>query len=176
MRRVARDVSVHVFRSGPSGPRYLMLRRLPGRGGFWQPVTGAPQPGETDAAAATREVREETGFDVRGRLLPLGVGYRYALDPAGRGRWDVIYGPGVDAISVAPFGAEAPAGREPVLDPLEHDAYAWHAYREADALLDWPLETDALAARREALRLLHAALTGDEQPPHGAAGKPQRSR
>ena len=59
-----------------------MLRRVVGRGGFWQAVSGAPLPGETDREAAVREVREETGFDVSSSLFSPGVAYRYRLDPA----------------------------------------------------------------------------------------------
>ena len=61
-RRLPRDVSVQLFRPTPRGFRYLMLRRPPARGGFWQSVTGAPLPGESDSDAAIREVREETGY------------------------------------------------------------------------------------------------------------------
>ena len=31
--------------------------------GYWQSVTGSQEPGETLAATATRELREETGID-----------------------------------------------------------------------------------------------------------------
>ena len=135
-----------------------MLRRASGRGGFWQGVTGAPLPGESDAAAAAREVYEETGFDVRGSLLALGPRYAYALDPALADRWAALYGAGVSRIGVVPFGATAPDGSEPALDPHEHDAYAWCTYEEARALLDWPVEADALAGRQAALRSLHDVL------------------
>ena len=71
--RVPRDVSVHLFRAGPLGAEFLMLRRTLERGGFWQGITGAPLEGESDAAAAVRETREETGLDVRATLVPLGI-------------------------------------------------------------------------------------------------------
>lgn len=157
-RRVPRDVSIQVFERTADGFRFLMLRRIPARGGFWQPVTGAPLPGETDADAAVREVREETGFDVTAALIPLDLGYSYALAPDSTARWERLYGPGVDSIGVAAFGAEVPEGSDPVLDPSEHDAFAWCSYAEADGALDWPIEADALEARRRALRLLHERL------------------
>jgi 8-oxo-dGTP pyrophosphatase MutT (NUDIX family) len=138
-----------------------MLRRCAPRGGFWQGVTGAPLPGETDAEAAAREVREETGFDVTGRLFPLGSSYAYRLPSELAARWEQLYGPCVETVSVVAFGAELPEG-DPVLDPQEHDAFAWRAFEEADALLKWPIEQDALAGRREALRVLNAQLEGEE--------------
>lgn len=160
MTRLPRDVSVHLFRRAADGPAFLMLRRRPARGGFWQRVSGAPLPGETDAQAAVREVLEETGCDVSGGLFPLGVRYAYALRPGQAARWEELYGPGVESVSVVSFGAELPAG-DPVLDPREHDAFAWCSYEEADALLDWPVEEDALAGRREALRALNARILAE---------------
>jgi lipoyl(octanoyl) transferase len=66
MQRVPRDVSIHLFTRTGEGAPFLMLRRIPTRGGFWQGLTGAPHPHESDDEAAVREVREETGFDVSG--------------------------------------------------------------------------------------------------------------
>jgi 8-oxo-dGTP pyrophosphatase MutT (NUDIX family) len=151
MARVPRDVAIHLFRRTPEGIRFLMLRRRPERGGFWQGVTGAPLPGESDVEAAIREVREETGYDVRERLRELGTRYDHAVRPETAERWASLYGPGVTSIPVVTFGAEVAAPSSPVLDPVEHDDFAWCTYEAAYALLDWPVETDALPGRRHAL-------------------------
>ena len=124
MKRVPRDISVHLFRREREGVRFLMLRRLPHRGGFWQGVTGAPLPGETDIDAAIREVRKETRYDVRDSLVSVTIRYHYALPPERADRWRALYGPGVATISVVTFGAEVPRGVSPVLDAGEHDAFA----------------------------------------------------
>jgi dATP pyrophosphohydrolase len=162
VKRVPRDVSIQLFKLAPGGFRYLMLRRLSARGGFWQSVTGAPLAGETDTEAAIREVREEIGYDVSASIIPLAVGYSYALRPELADRWRDRYGPGVREISVVAFGAEAPAALDPVLDPAEHDSFAWCTYEQAYALLDWPIESDALPGRRKALHSL-ANVIGDER-------------
>jgi 8-oxo-dGTP pyrophosphatase MutT (NUDIX family) len=50
-----------------SGPRVLMVERG-ARGsfaGWWQPVSGRIEPGESQAEAVVREVREEVGLEVR---------------------------------------------------------------------------------------------------------------
>jgi len=60
---------------------------------------------------------------------------------------------------VVAFGAAVPDGLDPVLDPAEHDAFDWLGLEQADALLDWPIEQDALAGRRLALRALAARIT-----------------
>jgi 8-oxo-dGTP pyrophosphatase MutT (NUDIX family) len=161
MKRLPRDVSIHLFRRTAHDPSFLMLRRCATRGGFWQGVSGAPLPGETDTEAAVREVLEETTFDVRDSIFPLGVNYSYALRPELADRWEQLYGPGIESVSVVTFAAGLAEG-DPVLDPLEHDAFAWCPYEEADALLDWPIEQDALTGRREALSVLNAQLQSEE--------------
>jgi lipoyl(octanoyl) transferase len=161
MKRIPRDVSIQLFTPTPSGWRYLMLRRPPGRGGFWQSVTGAPLAGESDTEAAIREVQEETGYDVSASIVPLGVSYRYALRPELADRWEARYGRGVSEISVVAFAAEVPAAVGPVLDSAEHDSFAWYSFEEAEAALDWPVEHDALAGRRKVLSVL-ADMLGDK--------------
>lgn len=168
MKRVPLDVSIQLFMPTPRGFRYLMLRRLSARGGFWQGVTGAPLAGETDTEAAIREVHEETGYEISASILPIGVSYSYALRADLADRWRTRYGPGVTEISVVAFGAEAPAAVEPVLDPAEHDSYAWCTYEQAYALLEWPIESDALPGRRQALSTL-ADRIGDQPTKSGAA-------
>ena len=100
MARVAREVAVHLFRRTPDGVQFLMLHRQPERGGFWQGVTGAPMPGESDAEAAIRETREETGYDVSDRLLVLVTRYAYGLRPDTADHWTLLFGPGVTSIPV----------------------------------------------------------------------------
>jgi 8-oxo-dGTP pyrophosphatase MutT (NUDIX family) len=53
--------------------RYLLIRRAPGRPaeGFWTPVTGRLEPGETPGRAAAREVMEEVGLAVRAGAIAL---------------------------------------------------------------------------------------------------------
>jgi 8-oxo-dGTP pyrophosphatase MutT (NUDIX family) len=157
MKRVPRDLSVYLFRRRHAGAPFLMLRRSSDRGGFWQGVTGAPHLGERDMDAAIREVREETGFDVATTVFPLGVKYTYALQPERAAHWEHLYGAGIDSVLVVAFGAEVPDA-DPVLDPREHDAFAWYSYEQARALLDWPIEADALGGRRLALTMLNARL------------------
>ncbi|MFN0061645.1 MAG: lipoyl(octanoyl) transferase LipB [Myxococcaceae bacterium] len=57
------------------GERVLLLRRQASRGGFWQPVTGRIEPGESAQEAARREVLEETGL----RVDPVPLGYVHAF-------------------------------------------------------------------------------------------------
>jgi lipoyl(octanoyl) transferase len=107
-----RIVQVQVVRPGPRGLELLALRRIPSRGGFWQPITGRVEPGETFAAAAQRELGEETALDVTVEAL----GYRHSfLWPSST----------VTTAEEDAFLALAPEGFEPTLAPAEHDAAEW---------------------------------------------------
>jgi 8-oxo-dGTP pyrophosphatase MutT (NUDIX family) len=68
-------VQVWVYRTEPF--EVLLLRLCPARGGFWQPVTGSVEPGETAAEAALREAREETGLGFVSGPQPLGFSFEY---------------------------------------------------------------------------------------------------
>ncbi|MGW2570180.1 NUDIX domain-containing protein [Streptomyces sp. NPDC001537] len=58
-----REAIVAVLRRGG---RILAIRRGPGvaRPGYWQPLSGKVEPGETQEQAVVREVREEVGLTV----------------------------------------------------------------------------------------------------------------
>jgi 8-oxo-dGTP pyrophosphatase MutT (NUDIX family) len=133
------EVLVVVHRAA-AVPEFLVLERSPGRQGYWHVVAGALDEGEDAAAAARRELREETGLAAR--PVDLGLSYRYPLDeepPEVRERFE----PDVTAIAVAAFAAEAPAGWEPTLDE-EHVGYRWCALSQALELLRYPEPRDAV--------------------------------
>jgi lipoyl(octanoyl) transferase len=148
--RVPRQVLVYLARHDDAGGwAWLLLRRRPSRGGFWQGISGAPLVGEDDQAAAQRELREETGLELAEPPTP--VGYRYLLLPRDADAWRATCGPGVASVPEEVFVACAPDGFEPALAADEHDAYDWCAL--ADALARLPF-----GENREALRLAAALL------------------
>ena len=64
------DVRVAAFRDGAQGPEILLVREK--RDGLWTLPGGWADVGEAPSLAAAREVREESGFEVRiTRLLAL---------------------------------------------------------------------------------------------------------
>lgn len=141
------EVLVVVRREGEGGPEFLVLERSPERHGYWHLVAGALEPGEDEASAARRELREETGLDAE--VERLGRSYVYSLgdEPADvRARFE----PSVLAIAVTAFAAEAPARWEPELD-AEHVGYRWSTREEAVSLLRYPEPRDAV---EHAARLL----------------------
>ncbi len=103
---------VAIFRND----QILLLHRSPlaSNPGSWDLPCGHVESGETLPRAARREVREETGFDVRiGPLFHAEV-FR-SLSKRGKIRPTVgVY-----------FHCEAPRRKSPRLDPGEHTEYAW---------------------------------------------------
>jgi lipoyl(octanoyl) transferase len=130
--------TISVTAVGP-GQKVLLLRRSPDRGGFWQQVTGRIEPGEEAAAAARRELREETGADLP--VTPLGYVHGFALSPTLAGR----VGPGLRTGQETAFAASLPEGFEPRLSD-EHCEWGWFSRQDAEALLPW-------AGLRRAVRL-----------------------
>jgi lipoyl(octanoyl) transferase len=111
-------VSVAVTRAAHGTREVLLLLRTPERGGFWQLVTGRRERGEPAAAAAAREVFEETGraLDVQS----LDYRHAFALGEAS---------PPLVAVEEA-FAAVWEGGARVHLGP-EHVEYAWVSVEEA---------------------------------------------
>jgi 8-oxo-dGTP pyrophosphatase MutT (NUDIX family) len=141
------EVAVVVHRPGTGGREYLVLLRSPERHGYWHLVAGALEAGEDAAAAARRELLEETGLDAH--AVPLGLDLRYSLagdPPEVRAR----FAPGTEWIAVQAFAAAAPAGWEPALDD-EHVEHRWLDADGAVALLAYPEPREAVRAAAAAL-------------------------
>jgi dATP pyrophosphohydrolase len=106
----------------------LLLERA-SRPGYWQSITGSLERREEPlAAAAAREVMEETGIDIaRGRLARWNVVNTFEIYP----QWRHRFAPGVIYNTEHVFGL-ALGERPPVtIAPREHLAFAWLPWREA---------------------------------------------
>lgn len=84
-----RPESVLVVVYTDSGDVLLLKRAQPFE--FWQSVTGSLLPVETHAAAAGRELAEETGLRDEGAMTYTGISRQFVIDP----RWRNRFGPGV---------------------------------------------------------------------------------
>jgi 8-oxo-dGTP pyrophosphatase MutT (NUDIX family) len=116
---------------------YLLLKRLPERNGFWQPVTGGMEEGETQEETLRREVIEETG--VKNILAVIrSLCYFEFSDP--NLNQEYVY------------GVEVSSSEEIVLDRKEHNEYRWCSFQEALQLLNWK-------ENKEALKRLNKILT-----------------
>ncbi len=96
---------------------------------YWQSVTGSAEPGETPAAAATRELGEETGIDARSHGGPVDwrIANRYEIFP----QWRHRYAPGTTHNVEHVFSVEVAAPVEVRLAAREHLRHAWLPWRDA---------------------------------------------
>lgn len=139
--RVPRSVQVVIVRETFHGREVLALRRVPNRGGFWQPVTGRVEPGESFAETARREVSEELGLTVApDEIHDLGYCHSYAL----KREWLVNYPPGTTHNDEAAFAIFIGPETEIRTDPGEHDAHEWLSPEAATKRFGWHGNREAL--------------------------------
>jgi 8-oxo-dGTP diphosphatase len=105
------------------GDAVLFLRRAPGvfLGGRWELPGGTVEPGEPFEAAAVREAAEETGLTVR------------IVGERGRDSWPDVTGRPM-RIHAFVYSTEEDGTAEVVLNPQEHDDFAWSSPDEARGL------------------------------------------
>ncbi len=117
----------------------LLLKRTVGRGGFWQPITGGVNYGETNYQAATRELMEETGFaNVTSFIL-------------GRGFDELIHSDdlhnfedGSDRLLWMPYLCIVGETASPNLDKREHCEWKWCDAQLAKKLLTRQCDIEVL--------------------------------
>ena len=114
-----------------------MLRRVDPPD-YWQSVTGSLRWGETAAAAARRELREETGLDLEPHDCV--ASNRFPILPAWRRR----YAPDVATNLEHVFRVVCPDRPAVTLNPMEHDSYRWLPRADAAALAASWTNRDAL--------------------------------
>jgi dATP pyrophosphohydrolase len=128
------EVVIIVYRPGPE---FLVALRSPEKHGYWNPLAGGIEQGEEPAAAALRELEEESGLvdTARFESLPLELSYTR---------------PNGVSVTLHAFLAEAPRGWEPELND-EHVDYRWCSAREATELLAYPEPRAAVACAAKLL-------------------------
>lgn len=135
--RLPIQVEAMIFRRNCNVIEYLLLKRLPERNGFWQPMTGGVEEGETRDEALQREIMEETG--VRNIVTVIEDLYYFEFSD-----------PNLNQEYV--YGVEVSPSEEIVLDPKEHSEHRWCSFQEALQLLHWK-------ENKEALRKLNTTIT-----------------
>jgi 8-oxo-dGTP pyrophosphatase MutT (NUDIX family) len=128
-------IEVYAFRRTKREVEYLLLKRVPKGGGYWQPITGSVEQDETTKAAALRETCEEIGTCSDGNLY--GPVYRFRFEKGGVEFEEHV------------FGLEI--GEARIVISSEHSDWKWCGYEEALADLRWEVN-------REGLRRLRAEL------------------
>jgi dihydroneopterin triphosphate diphosphatase len=125
----------------------VLLLRQPRPFDFWQSVTGSLQQDETHAAAARRELAEETGLAGEGELTFSGTSRLFTIDE----RWRERYAPGVTENVEFEWHYRLPAKTDIAVNASEHSEYQWFSLERAiEAVWSW--------TNREALVLLRDRL------------------
>ena len=145
--RLDQQVLCIIFRESSSRREFLLLRRIPEKGAFWQPVSGGVE--DTDAsfeAAVRREVLEETGIKDIISLTP--EVHSFVIDR------HYLTGEPVSPVTEHVFGVKVPPGVEVTLEENiypEHDSFRWVSFDEALGLLEWENNKDGLRRLRSYL-------------------------
>lgn len=122
--RTNNQVEGFIFKRGHTGEIvFLVMRRIPDKGGFWQPLTGGVRVGEELEVALRREVGEETGIVVVNRVI--NTGFTFPFSDHGKNYVEYVYGVEVASNSEVRLSAE-------------HDTYLWATKDEVPSLLKWP--------------------------------------
>lgn len=125
------EVLIHIRR----GDEFLVAHRSPDSGGYWHPIAGTVEAGETFPVAALRELREETALEAD-ELQPLGA-FAYT-----RKSWEEEPG---RQVHVEAFLVDVEQGWEPELNE-EHVEYRWLQRDAAAELIFWPEPSALLRA------------------------------
>ena len=124
-----KQVEVIVFKMVDGQPLFLLLKRNPRRGGFWQPVTGGVHDEEELADAAKRELLEETQIDKYLQFVD-DVHY-FEFDSEGYGR-----------LKEYVFGVEVAQDVDVAISP-EHTEMKWCTFEESLELLKYDTNKEA---------------------------------
>jgi lipoyl(octanoyl) transferase len=138
------------------GERVLLLHRRPERGGFWQPVSGTIEEGESALDTARRELVEETGH--AGQPAPLDLTQSFLIESqylAARYPSPIIAS---EAVFHAPLDAHLPVR----IDTREHDDWGWFTLAEAMEKIRWTDDREALEKVESRLRSLAVAQSRGE--------------
>jgi dATP pyrophosphohydrolase len=119
---------------------YLILRREPETGGYWQGIAGGGEGDETPEQAACRETEEETGIVADAGMIELEA---QASIPVKETFGSYLWGPDVTEIPEYAFGLKV-VDRQIVLSD-EHDQYRWALFEAALERLHWESNRKALA-------------------------------
>ena len=122
--------------------RYLILKTTPEREGFWQPVTGGLEKGETRLEALEREVSEETGIKNITKIIK-GVHYYEPVDLP-LIKYLNEHGYSCKHLQQYVYGAKVSSEEKVVLDGKEHSECRWCSFEEALKLMKYKGNKEAL--------------------------------
>ena len=158
--RLPIQIQVYGYRQTEDKIEYLLLKRIPEKGGNWQACTGGLEDGETLQACALRELAEETTITEVQSLY----GPYHIFQFTEKGFYEAILkeenvniSEVEDGVTITEFVWGAKITSDEKIDLTkniypEHDEYKWCSYEEAMDLLYWE-------NGKVALKILHETLS-----------------
>lgn len=119
--------------------KYLIIKRVPDDGGFWQPITGTHESNESLQDCMIREIGEEVGYE--SSLIKEFTDKIYEFTWMKKEKLIYEY----------VFGVELKEQKDPTLSPAEHDDFKWVSYDEAMSILKMEDNKKALTILNEIL-------------------------
>lgn len=124
------NVQVILYTRNPEF-KMLILKRTQERGGFWQPISGGIEEGESTYDTIKREVFEETGFQDIEKIHDLDYTFTYKAPISRKWMRDICFGVEIDRIFNVKLSDE-------------HEEYIWCNEKEAKQILHWKYNLIAL--------------------------------
>ncbi len=142
------QVECVVFRREGEQLRFLLLKRTEEKGGFWQPVCGKVEPGETLLDACHRELKEEAGIREGDIIRTVEDVHRFRMTR------QYLTGKPVEPVEEHAFAFEVANTKIDItMNPdREHEAARWAGYEEALRLLKWEDNREAFRKCRERVK------------------------
>lgn len=119
------NIQAFIFSKNPSF-KILILKRIPERGGYWQPVCGGVESRENLIETVIREVFEETGISNIKSILDLDYTFIYREIKEGElmEMQDYCFTVEINNITNIKLSDE-------------HEEYKWCSYNQAKEILKW---------------------------------------
>lgn len=138
-----------VFRKNKNNYEYLLLKRIPEKGGFWQPPCGGMEDTDkTKLDAAYREVFEETGIS-KDKILRVIENVHYFVMSK-----HYLTNEQMEPVEEFVLGFEVKNGAEVDIaknNCVEHEEYRWVSFEESIKLLKWENNKDAFRKLKKVL-------------------------
>lgn len=132
------QIEAYIYKKAKGENLFLILKRVPTKCGFWQPITGGYEEGLDQDLAETvrREVREETGIE---NIISItDTAYSFNFTDKNKHNETVDYTEYV-------YGVEVAEGAQVQISG-EHEEFLWVSASEALSLLKWDTNKSGLQA------------------------------
>lgn len=150
MRKI--QIECIVFRKNCSGFEFLLLKRIPEKGGFWQPPCGGLEENdESKLNAAYREILEETGIKKEQIIKVIENVHHFVMDKHYLTNEPII--PIEEFVYAFETTNETPINIHNNIY-VEHDDFKWVCFDEAIKMLKWENNKDSF-------KKLHSLLLKD---------------